>query len=47
MLKVLRKKKDRINCGNYRGISLVAHAGKVLIKIVGMRLGGICETEGL
>ena len=25
----LYKKKDRTECGNYRGISLVAHAGKI------------------
>ena len=25
---VLHKEKDRTECGNYRGISLVAHAGK-------------------
>ena len=31
--KVLHKKKDRTECGNYRGIFLVAHAGKVLIKV--------------
>ena len=47
VLKVLDKKKDRTDCGNYRGISLVADAGKVLLKIVAMRLGGFCETEGL
>ena len=28
---VLHKKKDRTECGNYRGISLVAHAGKILV----------------
>ena len=47
VLKVLHKKKDRTDCGNYRGISLVAHACKVLLKIVTMRLGGFCEAEGL
>ena len=47
VLKVLHKKKDRADCGNYRGISLVAHAGKALLKIVAVRLGGFCETEGL
>ena len=46
VLKVLHKKKDRTDCGNYHGISLVAHAGKVLLKIVAMRLGSFCETEG-
>ena len=47
VLKVLHKKKDRTDCGNYRGISLVAHAGKVLLKIVATRLGGFCEAEAL
>ena len=46
MLKVLHKKKDQTDCGNYRDISLMAHAGKVLLKIVAMRLG-FCEAEGL
>ena len=31
-IKVLHKKKDRTECSNYRGLSLVAHAGKVLSK---------------
>ena len=31
-IKVLNKKRDRTECGKYRGISLVAHAGKVLLK---------------
>ena len=39
VLIVLHKKKGRTDCGNYRGISLVAHAGKVLLKIVATRLG--------
>ena len=47
VIKVLHKKKDRTECGNYRGISLVAHAGKVLLKIVAMRLGNYCEAEAL
>ena len=38
-IKVLHKKKDRTECSNYRGLSLVAHAGKVLLKIVANRLG--------
>ena len=33
-IKVLHKKKDRTECSNYRGLSLMAHAGKVLLKIV-------------
>ena len=41
---VLYKKKDRTECGNYRGISLVArHAGKILLKIVARRLSEYCE----
>ncbi|MEO0565068.1 MAG: reverse transcriptase family protein [Chloroflexota bacterium] len=47
VIKVLHKKKDRTECGNYRGISLVAHAGKVLLKIVAKRLGDYCEAKGL
>ena len=33
-IKVLHKKSDRSDCNNFRGISLVSHAGKVLLKIV-------------
>ena len=33
-IKVLHKKKDRTECGNYRGICLVVHAGKVLLKVI-------------
>ena len=47
VIKVLRKKKDRTECGNYRGISLVAHAGKVLLKIVATRLSAYCEARNL
>ena len=31
-VKVLHKMKDRTECGNCRGISFVAHAGKVFLK---------------
>ena len=47
MIKVLHKKKGRTECGNYRGISLVAHAGKVLLKIVATRLNAYCEARNL
>ena len=47
VIKVLHKKKDRTECGNYRGISPVAHAGKVLLKIVAKRLGAYSEAKGL
>ena len=40
-------KKDRTECGNYRGISLVAHAGKVLLKIVATRLSAYCKAQNL
>ena len=43
----MRRKKARTECGNYRGISLVAHAGKVLLKIVATRLSANCEARGL
>ena len=32
LIMVPHKKKDRTECGNCRSISLVAHAGKVLLK---------------
>ena len=47
MIMVLHKKKDRTECGNYRGISLVAHAGKILLKIVARRLSKYCERVGI
>ena len=46
-IKVLHKKKDRAECGHYRGISLVEHAGKVLLKIVATRLSAYCEARNL
>ena len=48
IIKVLHKKKDWTECGNYnRGISLVAHAGKILLKIIARRLGEYCERVGI
>ena len=44
---VIHKKKDRIECGNYRGISLVAHAGKILLKINALRPSEYCERVGI
>ena len=38
IIMVLHKKKDRTECGNYRGVSLVAHAGKILLKIIARHL---------
>ena len=43
IIMVLHKKKDRTECGNYRDISLVAHAGKVLLKIIARRLSEYCK----
>ena len=37
------KKGDTTECGNCRGISLVSHAGKVLLKVVARRLSAYCE----
>ena len=47
VIKLLHKKKDRTECSNYRGISLVAHAGKVLLKIVVTRLSAYCKARNL
>ena len=44
---VLHKKKDRTECGNYRGISLVAHCGKILLKTIARRLSEDCERVGI
>ena len=34
-----------MECGNYRGISLVAHAGKFLGKVIANRLSNCLERE--
>ena len=44
---ILHKKDDKTECGNYRGISLVSHAGKVVLKVVARRLSAHCEARGL
>ena len=41
------KKSDRSNCNNYRRISLLSHAGKLLLKIVAKRLRDYCEAHGI
>ena len=43
---VLFKEKDRKGCGNYRGISLVAHAGKILLKVIAPHLSEHSERVG-
>ena len=47
IIMALHKKKDRTECGNYRGNSLVAHAGKILLKIIARRLSEYCERVGI
>ena len=47
IIMVLHKKKDRTECGNYSGISLVAHAGKILLKIIARRLSEYRERVGI
>ena len=47
MINIQYKTKDRNECGNYCGISLVAHTGKVLLKIVATRLSAYCEAKNL
>ena len=46
-IKVLYKKSDRSNCNNYRGVSLLSHAGRVLLKIVANRPSDYCEAHGI
>ena len=46
-IKVLQKKKDRTECGNYRGISPVAQAGKILLEIIFCCLRGYCKSVGI
>ena len=47
IIMVLHKKKDRTECGNYRGISLVAQADKILLKIIARRLSEYCGRVGI
>ena len=47
VITMLHKKSDQTGCGNYRGISRVSHAGKVLLKVVIRRLSASCEAKGL
>ena len=43
IIMVVHKKKDRTGCGNYMGISLVTHTGKILLKAIARRLSEYCE----
>ena len=44
---ILYKTGDKTECENYRVISLVSHAGKVLLQLVARRLSAYCEAKGL
>ena len=43
IIMVLNKTKNRTDCGNCRGISLVTYAGKILLEIIARRLREYCE----
>ena len=47
IIMALHKKKERTECGNYRGNSLVARAGKILLKINARRLSEYTERVGI
>ena len=47
VITVLHKKGDKTEYGNYCGISLMSHAGKVLLKVIARRLSAYCEVKGL
>ena len=47
IIMVLHKKKNRTECGNYRGISLIAHVDKILLKIIASRFSEYCERVGI
>ena len=47
IIMVLNKKKGRTECCNYRGISLVVYAGKILLKIIARRHSECCERAGI
>ena len=44
---VLHAKKNRTLCGNCRGVSVVAHDCKVLLKVIARRLSDYCERESI
>lgn len=39
------EKQDRTKCGNHRSIPLLAHAGKVVAKVITFHASGYCESE--
>ena len=40
---VSHEKRDRKECGSYRGMSMVAHAGKIMLKIIARCFSEVCE----
>ena len=46
-IKVPHKKKYRTECGNYRGIYQMAHAGKALLKAIAGRLSDFFDRENI
>lgn len=44
---VLEKIKGTTECGNYPNISLVAHAGRVLVKVISGHKSVYSENEGV
>lgn len=45
-IKVLHKIRNRTEFGNYKGISVVAHAGKILLALATHCLSDFCERMG-
>lgn len=42
-IEVLHEKEDKTECGNYKSISLLSHAGKILLKVIARRLSDCFE----
>ena len=45
VIKGLHKTNGETECGNYHSISLVAHAVRILLKIVATRLSAYCKAK--
>ena len=42
---VVHKKNNQTECDTYQGITLTAHAGKVLLTVIANRLSNYCERK--